>query len=591
MKNRKARASRPPAAGSIRGQWVGGRFTFPAYVMESEPFQPEGVLWLDLERDLVRGSRIERPPLAATAIAESLRQAIERPLAGPPGPPAVLRVADRSVAEVARAVLGPAVRIDVAPTPELDAVLANMARHLSRRPGAERGGRSETSGRQDERCQAGTTTDAWPEGLPQRAAALHGLDARLIEDIFRFGRRKFPEAWIRNIAAVESFERGPTGAQLTVPWLAFHAAFDGRSLVERFLQASGSQLAPDERGWLEAQRAAWLSVWEVVGVEPGRSVAVRGMLTGEERVVLDPAASLGLARLDAVLGRVVDHQGLHLFCGLHPRTLTPSAAAQVVAAVCEQLGVAAPGLAAARLRTEDAALALLVKWDEVVREKLDAGRRARLRNAHGHAILFTEDHFLFDAARRDQLVARLATIARREEVGSGVGDAAPQGGALRFAVTRPAHAGTIGLDSVLVATIAVDDGRLKVETNSRERADEIRREVERVCAGLVRHRARSHSDPRSEPNLADASCRGPKAAAPPEMQVLVREHKRRHYEAWPDHPLPALDGLTPRQAAKEEGSRQRLVLLLRDMENAEERCPPADRFDFASLRDALGIGG
>jgi hypothetical protein len=76
---------------------------------------------------------------------------------------------------------------------------------------------------------------------------------------------------------------------------------------------------------------------------------------------------------------------------------------------------------------------------------------------------------------------------------------------------------------------------------------------------------------------------------PPEAAQLVLDFKRRHYASWPDEPLPALSGLTPREAAARPAMRRRLRLLLDDMQHGEGSLPPDQRFDFDELRSALDL--
>jgi hypothetical protein len=77
----------------------------------------------------------------------------------------------------------------------------------------------------------------------------------------------------------------------------------------------------------------------------------------------------------------------------------------------------------------------------------------------------------------------------------------------------------------------------------------------------------------------------------PEAAQLVLEFKRRHYATWLDEPIPALGGLTPREAVRRRASRRRLELLLQDMEQAEARAPAGQGFDFAWVRGELGMEG
>ncbi len=54
-------------------------------------------------------------------------------------------------------------------------------------------------------------------------------------------------------------------------------------------------------------------------------------------------------------------------------------------------------------------------------------------------------------------------------------------------------------------------------------------------------------------------------------------------------PVPTLGGKTPREAARSAKSRRELDLLLRDVENHEQRLPEPARFDMRRLRRELGL--
>jgi hypothetical protein len=111
-------------------EWVGGRLTAPMYVTEGEPFRPDIILWLENGTDLIVGSTVVHPSEPASAVADCLTQALEKPLTGPRRRPNRIRVADPALVEGLREVVGTDVRIDTAPTPELDAVVRLMAETL-----------------------------------------------------------------------------------------------------------------------------------------------------------------------------------------------------------------------------------------------------------------------------------------------------------------------------------------------------------------------------------------------------------------------------------------------------------------------------
>jgi hypothetical protein len=109
-RTRAGRRQRGRSATSGR-EWVGGRFAPPFFVTDAEkPYRAQVALWLELTG----------PAGADGALGRALNAALERPLIGSPRRPERIRVADQSLADEVRAVLGDEVPIRVAPTPELD---------------------------------------------------------------------------------------------------------------------------------------------------------------------------------------------------------------------------------------------------------------------------------------------------------------------------------------------------------------------------------------------------------------------------------------------------------------------------------------
>jgi len=76
---------------------------------------------------------------------------------------------------------------------------------------------------------------------------------------------------------------------------------------------------------------------------------------------------------------------------------------------------------------------------------------------------------------------------------------------------------------------------------------------------------------------------------PPEVLELLRSVKAEHYASWADEPVPALGGQSPREMAKTKKGRERIELLLRQMEHHEQLVPPEERFDFGALREDFGL--
>jgi hypothetical protein len=434
------------------------------------------------------------------------------------------------------------------------------------------------SGRKYKRCHL-RVDEARPADPATRVAALIAMDQRLADDLHRFGSTRFGGA-VREV--LDRWKRGgedvPREEALLVPWIAFHKRFDGRALVSHFLERRAAQLSGAERAWLEVQRDTPLSVWQVTHVVPDDHLVMEDRLTGRRCTVYDRSVSASARPRDVALARVVDHEGVGVLCGVHPRPLPATAADKVVRRVKRLLRTRAARVPGERLADESIVLALAAEWERAV-EAEDRGFRAlRFTNTEGEPLLITVDHFAFEASARAAVEARLATLGERE--------AGARGTAV-FTITRNLEDGRPG--GLVVGHVEVGDGTLRVETNSVARADAVRRDVEAACGSLVRHRAREHADPRAALRRGER----PRASSPPldspEAAAMVLAFKRDHYTAWLDESIPALGGLTPREAARQAPSRRRLELLLQDMERLEAGMPEGQRFDFGWVRGELGL--
>ncbi len=76
----------------------------------------------------------------------------------------------------------------------------------------------------------------------------------------------------------------------------------------------------------------------------------------------------------------------------------------------------------------------------------------------------------------------------------------------------------------------------------------------------------------------------------PEVRAQITAMMQDRWKRWLDEPIPALDGKTPRQAAKTKEGRERLEALLFSFERREGR-PGEDLFkpDIDELRSQLGL--
>ncbi|MGD2063676.1 MAG: SEC-C metal-binding domain-containing protein [Nitrospirota bacterium] len=432
------------------------------------------------------------------------------------------------------------------------------------------------SGRKYKKCHLRADEEARrAAGEPDPA---HDLDEELVYELAAYAAARFGGAWLDH---KRPFTDAGAAIQLALPWAVYHYQIEGTTVVDWYLQEHGHRLSRAQRAWLVAQGEAWLSVWEVTAVEPGVGLTLRDLLSGEVRSVHEVSGSQTLVVRDTVLARVVDHDGVSVLCGVHPRPLPPMGAAEVVRRARGRLRRKRQ-VPVERLRGEGITRYLIRRWEEAVAE-LDAQSAVppRLQNTDGDPLLLTTDHFEITPGEADTVAAQLAAL-------EGVERPDPEGDPEAYLFLRPGNRQHRGWENTIVGHARLSDTGLAIDTNSLPRADALRARIESACGDRLRHRSRTHADPRS----AMAALPEHTAALPPRppgAERLELAFKERHYADWLDEPIQALGGETPREAARTPDGRAAVDLLLKEIENQEHRTAGAAAFDFAALREELGL--
>lgn len=425
----------------------------------------------------------------------------------------------------------------------------------------------------------------------QRHAA-HRLDDRLMADMERFAARRFGSDWMMRWLDYAPLPRLPydEDAALVLHWAIFVMPVDAHPVAWWYMESRRDRLREDERRFLDAQLRSWPSLWEAAEVQPGAGVFLRDMLTGEEVFLNDHDVSRSIERWHVILGRIVRLGDIAIAGGLHPRSLPPREAAEVVVEARRLLRVRARHVRPARLQSPEIAAGQLMLFDAAVERLQAAPAVPEMRNTDGEKLLLTTDRYRFPAARRADV---LRTIAGLE----GAHASEEESDDAMFVVSKPGNSKFAAFPTTAIATLFVGPEDVRVETNSLERADLMRERMEAAGDGLLAHEIRAHANPEvllrdrleDEPHvLADHENDDEDVPADVRARV-VREFKEKHYAGWPDTPLPALGGRSPRDAVRGPTGRLRVEALLKSMEAREGRLPESERFDVETLRRELGL--
>ena len=450
-----------------------------------------------------------------------------------------------------------------------------------------------------------------------RRAEAHLIDSILKFAVGRYGRGFLRRAWeefdFRGVlGADEDEDEEEPESDAFVPWLAFsHRPVRKQWLAWRsqgaappaaleFLAEQGPDLDPFERRFLETVCRSPYSFHVVETLEPGRRLGLRDLFTGRTTLVRETSASRTVSVGEVIFGRVVALDSVAILVGVGSYVL-PAAARIGLIEAREQLA------GQDGLMTEEAVLGhdrelRGLYWDFV--ERTLRPPAAELTNTDGEPLVFCSVHFDLQCSASQALQA-LRDLAPdwtdedlREEADF---DEAGELERIEFPWISGADRVHKGWDNTVLGHLTIEGGELALAVNSEQRAAHGRAEVERRLGPRARYRTTEKESPDKffSESVRRKSAGGPGVAGgkprlvekdDPRVRAALEQILAAHWAAWPDTALPALNGLTPREAVRRASGRERVEALLDDMVSGR----PADpllRPDVEHLRRELGLPG
>lgn len=337
-------------------------------------------------------------------------------------------------------------------------------------------------------------------------------------------------------AAIRRFQQEP---------LLIDIALHEGGLGEAYLEQRSALLPNDEVELLEALLEERRRLWEVTAVTPGRSLTLRDTKTGDEITVSERSGSMGRTPGDLLLARAATVEGEPMLFGVP--LLVP-------------------------LRQRDHVLSMLDDWVD----------------AHGLASWFGSLFLPPRITNRDgdDLVLHRATIHLNDNPDTAI--AALDDLYERYGDDLVWHETAIvdEQDRVIRSVLRLEERQLIVETNSEERHNDVVATLEDVfdCSIVETEVLEISFDPSDDEGDAgtDVTDNSEDLTAAAERNIIEYEQR------WVEEAIPALAGLTPRQALDDPTRREDLFALLRELRSHE---PPRGAVGMSAdrLEQLLGI--
>ena len=357
----------------------------------------------------------------------------------------------------------------------------------------------------------------------------------------------------------------------------------GQPVINLYFQ-SNPKLPPEEMQVLKDWQDAYISVFQVKDIEPGKGVMAEDIFSGEEFFLSDVSLSKIIKKWELITFRrikVLEEWQLSAAGGReHPRSKE-----DIRNFVLENFKFFKKQNHSADLPTflrakgyllAQRSLTLNAKPSKIPDLFTSSGEKyefweARydlndLQKAMGH--LDHEKDFQESGLEEDDQGEPIKIYYDWLERGKSSGEIKkikPRGGlTFESSFTRGP-----GMESYrLLGSIKLEPGRLELTAQGKERLSIGKRRLENVLQNLIKHRLDSVQSLESMlEKQGKVKSKNSEEEIPEEIRhALLKDMYNNHYREWLDMSIPALDGKSPKKAIRSKEGRRRVEDLLRQME-------------------------
>lgn len=392
-----------------------------------------------------------------------------------------------------------------------------------------------------------------------------------------------------------------------------------RNIIDEYLKRRGWNESATSKAYMAGLRRSVMSLYEVSDIVPGRSMQLRDLLEDREPVtVSEQSASCTLRQWDRIGARVVPMRRKNVLAGgLLPFTHETSktlremyqrvrdkthAGTEKIAVVYGyevDNGRIAESITAGEVQRYASRLITMVWLRDALQRRLEPGPQ-NWCNTDGEELLFTTVHYrLCDGVTSDQIRQALTNLPELhqetdnfwnwiQDHRSAVAEASGKNARKEFELRSETDQGTV------LGNVELKQGSLTLSANSRSRAERGRALIESVLQDLLQEplvetqtveQAMANSGPRDGAGAAAS-------LSPEEEKEAVHQLLARQYRQTLDEPVPMLNDLSPREAARRPETREMVADWLKYLENANARQPagsPMVTYDSSWMWEELGV--
>ena len=367
-----------------------------------------------------------------------------------------------------------------------------------------------------------------------------------------------------------------------------------------YMEENPELLDDFQRRYIRESSLRPYSFYQITGVCEGRSLTLRDILLNQTHVVLEKQGSRPDTKGGILFTRVVTLDGVSVMVGCFPIVIPPHYQSPIIDLRRYIEKEEGGTLTAGSLLENDFELR------EIFSGIYDNSRERilpELQNTDGEALVPVR--LLYDLlCTPEEALSRLKSLADGIDDEELKADAVYyKAGALRsirFPWLKKGNEQHPEWENTIMGEIDINKKRLSIEVNSVSRSDIIQKEIKKRLGEKAVYKKSvmtSIEKMLEKGNKAGSDVKAQELKAThdelmqlPEVKDKIAEMAKKHWETWPDIPVPALGNMTPRQAAKDPVGREKLEGLFLHYESMiREQDQGEFKPDIPALKRMLGM--
>lgn len=337
-----------------------------------------------------------------------------------------------------------------------------------------------------------------------------------------------------------------------------------KTFPELFAAIRRKRLTPLEKEILEGYRHNPLGLSEVQKVIPGKGMYLKELFEGEVRFVHEPTAARHVCKWDILYAGLTGAQGVYFLSDFGMIVIPPRLKSIVEKGIFSIYRVQKKNSREVRhfLRFKSAEVFALIQ------NVIEDYESYHIRNAEGDPLLYSTLHY-----RIEDVPSFLEAIGRTSIFVQDHVEYRETGGITRaeYIWVKKERKKSRSCENSTQGLILIEEDRLKAKCNSRFRAEKLKVILAGVFGSALNYECTIFEDQKFVKPEGPAPLINEELLECEEFRNMLKEISARHYESWAEQKIPAIGNISPREAVKSPQGRLRVIDLLKQLENQDER--------------------